>query len=201
MEITAIQFPYNTKAISKEAFEQHMILYKGYVSKINAITHDLSSKAAFDNKAAEDSADMYRGLKTGETYSLNGVILHETYFCGMTTEKTTLGVKTANLLEKTYGSFESFLACFKQCAESARGWCVLAYDQRTRQPRIFLQDAHDVGVVTMAFPIIVLDMYEHAYYLDYKTDKKAYIQAFAESINWRAVEKRCEIIAEYSCLS
>jgi len=193
MGITANQYTHNSKAISKETFEQHMILYKGYVSKVNAIDHDLSEKTAFSEKTAEDSNDMYRGLKTGETYALDGVILHEEYFWGMTCEKTEPGEKTVQLLEKTFGSFENFISCFKQCAEVARGWCVLVYDNRTKQPRIILQDAHDVGVVTMAFPLIVLDMYEHAYYLDYKTDKKAYINAFVESIDWRVVEKRFKL--------
>jgi len=183
MEISAVNFSYDSKAISKEAFESHMILYRGYVSKINDI-----SRAIASGESAGPFA--YRGMMTDETLSLNGVILHEEYFRGMSAEKSEPGEKTALIINRFFGAYDDFLSAFKECANAARGWGVLAYDQRTKSARIFLQDAHDAGVVTTAYPLLVIDVYEHAYYLDYKTDKKKYVDAFMDGINWRTVEKR-----------
>ena len=189
MEVQPINFTYNTRAMSEEAFNQHMILYNGYVTKINAVTAALKTFPPGGQDAAAAEAG-YRGLKSVESYSINGAILHEEYFRNMTNEKKSPGGRTLRLFTNTFGGLDVFLNKMTECALAARGWCLFAYEQRTNDARLVMLDAHDIGVIVTCYPLITLDMYEHAYYLDYMTDKKRYVQDFIGSIDWDVVEKR-----------
>ncbi|MCL2618849.1 MAG: superoxide dismutase, partial [Defluviitaleaceae bacterium] len=131
-----------------------------------------------------------RGLKVAETFALSGVILHEMYFQNMSAKPTSPCDKTMTVLEESFGTYDEWLIDFRACALSARGWCLLAYEQRTKTFRNLLQDAHNEGQIPGTYPLLVLDVYEHAYFLDYGTDKAAYIEKFITSINWDAVSKR-----------
>ncbi|MDR1065970.1 MAG: Fe-Mn family superoxide dismutase [Clostridiales bacterium] len=188
MEITPKKFPYDMSAISKDQFDSHIKLYNGYVDKVNEITKDL-----FDLTPpfqANATYSKYRGLKKGETYALDGVILHEAYFSNMTSAKTSPDECLHRVFDQCFGGYEGWVNDFASCAAAARGWCVFCYDQRTRSFRNILMDSHDDGMTCLAYPIIVLDMYEHAYFIDYKTDKAEYIKRFIDGICWRAAGKR-----------
>ena len=195
MELKAIEFPYNTEVISEEAFKAHIILYKGYVSTVNNTDSDFKDG---EPKTGRSKASMLKGMKHDSQYSLNGIILHEEYFRNMTKKKCVPGEKTVKLIEKCFGTMEKFVSCFTEAAAAAKGWCVLAYEQRSGDLRILLLDLHDTGVVFMACPLLVLDMYEHAYYLDYKTDKKKYIETFMNNINWDIVEMRADYVYSHA---
>jgi Fe-Mn family superoxide dismutase len=93
-----------------------------------------------------------------------------------------------------YGSFDKWKEDFTACATSARGWCILAYEQRTARCRDILLDVHDEGQIATAFPIIIIDMYEHAYFLDYGIDKASYIKRFIDNIPWDVIEKRAGLV-------
>jgi Fe-Mn family superoxide dismutase len=190
MELRAKNFEYNTTAVSAEQFAQHLKLYNGYISKVNQITSELGKDP--DTKDANATYSRFRCLKKGETYALDGVILHELYFQNMCKTKRVPLSETTEMLNSRFGGFEKWRSDFIACCESARGWCVLAYEQRTNTYRNFLQDAHDDGVVYMAYPLLVMDMYEHAYFLDYGTNKDEYIKNFLSAIDWDIVEKRIE---------
>lgn len=183
---------YNSSAISMEQFEAHKKLYLGYVDKVNEITNELVN--APRDKATSSAYSLYRGLKKGETFSLNGVIFHEAYFENMAKEPTNIGDRTKQVLTTGFGSYENWLEDFKACAMSARGWCILAYEQRTGTYRNILLDEHDVGPVGYMYPLIILDMYEHAYFYDYKTDKTQYIENFINSIDWNVIENRSSVL-------
>ena len=73
---------------------------------------------------------------------------------------------------------------------SARGWVILAYDLNDGRLHNYISDIHNQGIVLGTIPLIVLDMYEHAYFIDFGTDKKSYIDWFLSSINWEIVEER-----------
>jgi len=205
MQITAKQFQHNTSVVSKKQFEDHTTLYEGYIKMAN-LTDETLSKDAKPN-TANASGGHYRGWKKTETYSINGIILHELYFqnlesCGMSHGQgvsapvlSSLGAKTSELINGHFGSFEKWREDFTACATSARGWCILAYEQRTATCRNILLDTHDEGNITTAFPIIVLDMYEHAYFLDYGTGKDSYINRFINNLPWRLIEERAAIVA------
>jgi Fe-Mn family superoxide dismutase len=191
MELTAVNFQHNTPVVSQKQFDDHMTLYRGYITMINQTDKTLKTQPEYDT--ANASGGHYRGWKKTETYSLNGVILHELYFQNLGNNSSvhaTPGPKTTQLFNKYFGGLDKWKECFTACAKSARGWCILEFEQRTPSCRNILLDLHDEGNITNAFPIIILDMYEHAYFLDYGTDKASYISRFIENIPWGVIEKR-----------
>ena len=192
MEITPKQFPYNTGVVSRKAFDDHIVLYTSYINKTNEVTHVLTTQPEYET--ANATAGHYRGWKKGETYAINGVILHELYFQNLGSEAGPPGPKAQNLLNRHFGGPDKWKEDFTACAKSARGWCVLVYEQRTGTCRNILLDSHEDGNIATAYPIIALDMYEHAYFTDYGTDKVAYINRFIASIPWGLIEKRISVL-------
>ena len=193
MKINPLQFAFDTGAVSQRQFEEHVKLYKGYVEKTNAIGEELASGSS-ERDQANAVYSKYRGLKVSEPFALSGVILHEMYFQNMSSKPGSPCEKTMMVLEDSFGSFDGWLADFKACAKAARGWCSLCYEQRTKTFRNILQDKHDDGLIVGMYPLLVLDMYEHAYFLDYGTDKATYIDKFVGSINWDTVSKRVKAL-------
>jgi Fe-Mn family superoxide dismutase len=125
---------------------------------------------------------------------VGGVILHELYFQLLGGTKTQPGEKTAGIFDKQYGGYEYWREDFLASGLSARGWVVFLYDQRTRLYRNIVMDFHDQGYISGGYPLIVMDMYEHAYFIDYATDKTSYINGFIDAIRWDVVEKSAEAI-------
>ena len=194
MEITAIHFDYRTDVVSQKLFDDHIKLYQGYVDKTNEVTLKLAASTSADLKAANAVYSTYRGLKKGESFALDGVILHEQYFQNLAADNSPIGNRVSRLLERHWGSFDNWKAAFTATAKSARGWCILGYEQRTASCRNILLDSHDEGLICGAYPLLVLDMYEHAYAEDYGIDKAAYIDRFIANIPWGIVEKRAAAI-------
>ena len=188
MNITAMPFAYNTDVVTKKQFDDHITLYKGYVDKTNEVTRLLATEP--DYAGANATYSKYRGLKKGESYAIDGVILHELYFQNMVNENQPMGKKSKYIMDHYFGGYDKWMECFTACGKAARGWCVCSYEQRTDTCRNILLDTHDEGHICTAYPLIVMDMYEHAYFLDYGTDKASYIQKFIERIPWSVIEKR-----------
>jgi Fe-Mn family superoxide dismutase len=188
VEITAKNFEYTTGVVTRKQFDDHISLYKGYVTKTNEITHVLATDPQL--ASANATYSHYRGLKRGQTYALDGVILHELYFENLGEKTAPVGRRAQQTLDSQFGGVDKWKADFTACALSARGWCILAFEQRTGACTNFLLDSHHDGPVVGMYPLVVLDMYEHAYFLDYGTDKTAYINRFISQIPWDAVEKR-----------
>ncbi|MCL2461267.1 MAG: superoxide dismutase [Defluviitaleaceae bacterium] len=188
MTITQKDFPYATSVVSKRFYDEHLKLYKGYVEKINQISDELAKNPKYAEANAAWSH--FRGLKNGETYSMDGVILHELYFQNMGHKKQEPGPRTMKLICGRYGTYEKWCEDMTASAKAARGWVVFAYEQRSRGCLNIVQDAHDAGVLWTAYPLLILDMYEHAYYGDYGADKGKYIANFLDSVNWDVVEAR-----------
>jgi Fe-Mn family superoxide dismutase len=188
MDITAVPFAHQPGVISQKQFDDHMTLYKGYVDKTNEVTKKLLNEPRYAEANATWSH--YRGLKKGETYAIDGVIMHELYFQNLFGPQGSMGKKAGYVMERYFGGYNNWQDDFTACAMSARGWAVCVYEQRTETCRNILLDLHDEGQICSAYPLIVLDMYEHAYFLDYGTNKKDYINKFIHHIAWDTVEKR-----------
>jgi len=186
--------PFRTplNGISDRALKNHHDkLYLGYVEKKNEIENQLEQLGRTivrnGGKAGNTTYSELRGLKDGETYAVNGVYLHEWYFevlggDGMSESAPEL----ERALTNTFGSIESFIKYFSECAMAARGWTILAWDTKESRLWIYNSDAHNQGGIWGALPIIVLDVYEHAYYMDYGADRQAYLKAFWKNFNWAA---------------
>ena len=193
--VKSLDFKYNENitALSQKQFDAHITLYKGYVSKINEITDKLNSA---DNGAKDANAvySLYRGLKESESFAIDGIILHELYFENIGAGKNSPGIKTRDIINMNFGSLDDFLEDLKACCKAARGWCVFEYEPRTASFRNIMLDAHNAGNTTLGQPLLVIDMYEHAYFYDYLTDKGKYIDSLIKNINWDIVESRANHI-------
>ena len=170
----------------------HDKLYTGYVTKKNEIENRLEQLGREIVSSPTDGAgnttySELRSLKDGETYAVNGVYLHEWYFEILGGDgKFENARELTDALTASYGSVEAFIKYFSECAMAARGWSVLAWNTRESRLWIYNADAHNQGGVWGALPIIVLDVYEHAYFMDYGADRKAYLNAFWKNFNWNA---------------
>ena len=91
-------------------------------------------------------------------------------------------------ISEKWGSIENFQKYFGECAMAARGWAVLAWDLHEKRLKQYNGDTHD-HAVWGCIPIIVLDVYEHAYFIDHGSDRKAYITAFWRNLNWEVLEE------------
>lgn len=173
--------------LSETQLAEHYKLYVGYVNKTNEIREKLLRA---DRRQANATYSEYRELKLEETFSLNGIKLHELYFDNLSMAGGQPGEEIAYHLRRSFGSVENWMQDFYALGLAARGWGLLAFDLDEREVRNFLQDAHNVGVITRTVPLLVLDVYEHAYFIDYMTDKKAYLNTFFRNIDWNVVNNR-----------
>ena len=158
------------------------------VNKINEIDTILNKNP--NREASNSTYSLYRGLKRGETFSLNGVILHELYFTNIGGSVRNPSDMVTLYINNYFNSFKQWSDDFIATAKASRGWAILCYDQRSKTLRNISLDAHDVGNVNYSFPILVLDMYEHAYFLQYADNKAEYINQFMKNINWEIVDRR-----------
>lgn len=192
LQLQKVNFQYNNtiNAVSKDQYDVHFALYEGYLNKINGIWSEL--KTAPESEKANATYSKYRGLKKGETYALNGVILHELYFDNLGGSNNTQSGVALEFINLFFGSYENWKKDFIACGKAARGWAVLAYDQRSKSMINILCDSHDEGNVWNAYPLIIMDVYEHAYFVDYKNKKADYIDKFMLNINWNVVNRRAQ---------
>ncbi len=168
----------------------HDKLYAGYADKKDEIAEKLKAIShGGDISSANQTYSELRALKEGETFATNGVYLHEWYFSNLGGDGKPTG-KIAEDLGKKYGSIENFLKYFAACGMAARGWTMLTWDTHDKTLRIYNGDAHNQGGVWGALPLLIMDVYEHAYFIDYGSDRKSYIQEFLNHVNWQAVEER-----------
>ena len=167
--------------------EHHDVLYKGYVNKLNEIETKL---AAADPAEANATFSLIRELKREEVFATKAIRLHEAYFENLGGDGACKG-PALDLIRQDFGSYEKWEAQFKALGMAARGWVVLAFDYIDSKVHSYLSDIHSDGVFQTGI-LLVLDMYEHAYFIDYGTGKKAYIEAFMKNVDWEVVNKRAQ---------
>ncbi len=184
-ETKPLPFKNLTGISDKTTAIHHDKLYAGYVNKLNEVSEKLvainESGAGLD--AANQTYSELRALRDAETFAANGVYLHEYYFDGLGGSGEAHGTLVEALKEK-YGSLEKFVAFFSATAMAVRGWAVLCWDTQAKKLKIYGCDAHNQGGVWGCIPILVLDVYEHAYFIDYGSDRKAYISDWWKNLNW-----------------
>jgi Fe-Mn family superoxide dismutase len=165
-------------------------LYTGYVNKTTEIQKALDPiEHGGDVSSANQSFSSLRSLKTDETFARNGVYLHEAYFDILGGDGRPSGALSEALI-KRFGSIENFISYMTGCGMATRGWTVLAWDTQTASLEVYTADVHNQGGVWGCFPLIVLDVYEHAYFIDFGSDRKAYIEQFWKNLNWKKANER-----------
>ena len=170
--------------ISREAVEAHFKLYEGYVNKRNEI---LGKLADVDVSAANQVYSELRALKVDLSFAVGGIKNHEIYFehlGGGGGDPTGL---IGDLIERDFGSFQDWRTDLKATGMAARGWAWTAYDWDEGRLFNYVGDAQNTFPIWNATPLVALDVYEHAYFIDYQTDRASYIEAFFANLDWGVV--------------
>lgn len=176
------------KGLSDDQLKAHFTLYENYIKKINETETKIKG---FDVKNG-DSA-IYRALHLTQTFALGGVVLHELYFGNLgATEKEPKGI-LKKIIDRDFGSVQNFIGHLKLTGKIMRGWALAALNYRTGKLHIYGLDQHQQDVPNMVYPILALDVYEHAYMIDYKIDRGPYLDAFVANLNWKPVQDRLDI--------
>ena len=170
----------------RQLAEHHDVLYVGYVKKLNEIQDKLPS---VDLSQANATYSELGELKREETFAANAILLHEEYFDNLGGSGKESG-HIVDEIKEEFSSYDKWLEQFKACSIAARGWVVLALNLWDGRLHIYSQDIHNNGVVWSCVPLLVLDVYEHAYFIDYGVKRKDYIEAFFKNIDWPEVNKR-----------
>ncbi|VVB77095.1 Superoxide dismutase [Mn] 1 [uncultured archaeon] len=167
----------------------HDTHYAGYVNKRNEIEAALKTA---DLSKANANYSAYRAFKLEETWNANGAILHELYWSAMGGDgKPDESIEVVKKIIEDFGSFDAWKNDFIACGKVSRGWAVLKVDASTdAKLRNVLFDFHNVGGFVGSFPLLVLDVYEHAYYHKFGPDRASYLTAFVGNIDWKKVNDR-----------
>ena len=170
--------------ISRAAVEAHYRLYEGYVNKRNEILRRLDG---VDLRAANQISSEVRALKVELTFAVGGIKNHEIYFEHLGGDGSDPDGVARRLIERDFGSVEAWRADLKATGMAARGWAWTAYDWDEGRLFNYLGDTQNTYPIWNATPLVALDVYEHAYFLDYQTDRASYIDAFFNNLEWSAV--------------
>ena len=174
--------------ISREAIESHYKLYEGYVAKRNEI---LTKLADVDLSTANGTYSELRELKVELTFAVGGIKNHELYFEHLGGDGGDPTGAFAELVARDFGSTGAWRADLRATAMAARGWAWTAYDWDEGRLYNYIGDAQNTYPIWNATPLVALDVYEHAYWLDYRTDRASYLDAFFD--NLEALIKRRDV--------
>jgi Fe-Mn family superoxide dismutase len=175
--------------ISKRTMEEHYALYQGYVNKTNEIQEKLNS---VDRASANQIFSDLRSLRVDLSFATGGVKNHEIYFDHLGGKGGKPSGKVAEQIARDFPSYDKWLEDFKASGMAARGWVWLAYDFDWNTLTNVVGDAQNTFPLWNAMPILALDVYEHAYWLDYGRARPKYIDAFFENLDWKKVEQNLE---------
>jgi Fe-Mn family superoxide dismutase len=175
--------------ISQRTMEEHYELYKGYVAKTNEIQDKLAN---VDRASANQVFSDLRSLRVDLSFATGGVKNHELYFGHLGGRGGPATGRIAELIARDFPSVDAWLADFKASGLAARGWVWLAYDHDWNTLTTVVGDAQNTFPLWNATPVLALDVYEHAYWLDYGRARAKYIEAFFNNLDWGAVNANLE---------
>ncbi len=180
-----------TKGFSDQLLKNHFTLYQGYVTNTNKLIETLMLMVKEGKTGTPEFAELKRRLG----WEFNGMRLHEYYFSNMTKNNKELN-KNSKLYKKLieiFGSYENWEKNFKGTgAMRGIGWVVFCYDKIGNRFFNVWVNEHDVGHLAGTVPLLIMDVFEHAYMLDYGIKKADYIEAFFKAIDWNVIEERFE---------
>jgi Fe-Mn family superoxide dismutase len=136
----------------------------------------------------------YGALKRAITSKGNSVVLHEFYFDGMTPKAPDPRPGIRGAIERRFGSLEKWADDFQASAKAAAGWAMLVKHPVNNKLYNVISDEHAMGVLWMSTPLIVIDTYEHAFYIDYHNKKAEYVEKFLDHIDWAEADLRLESV-------
>lgn len=179
------------KGLSKEQIEVHLALYEGYVKHTNLIMEKIAKLKADDT---EGNAYIINELRRRLGFEFDGMRMHEYYFEQFEegAEAPSPDSPLRDAADEKYGNWESFIAHIKEVAGTRGiGWVVVYFDTKGRTLHTAWVDDHQLGQLAGLPVILALDLWEHAYMVDYRPkDKNLYVEAFLENLNWGSIERR-----------
>lgn len=192
MTYTARKFDLpDLKGLSKKQMDVHLTLYEGYVKHVNLILDTIHDLRKAD---PEKNAFVINELRRRLSFEFDGMRMHEFYFeqfekgSEVPDDKSPLRIAA----DEKYGSWELFHAHIKEVAGTRGiGWVIVYYDPAARTMHTAWVGDHELGQFAGLPIILAVDMWEHAYMVDYvPADKKSYVETFLENVNWDIAEKR-----------
>ena len=170
--------------ISRETVEAHYKLYQGYVNKRNEILGKLDG---VDLSSANQVYSEFRALKVDLTFAIGGIKNHEIYFEHLGGHGGEPAGIFGDLVRRDFGSTADWKADLTATGLAARGWAWTAYDWDEGRLFNYIGDAQNTFPVWNAAPLVALDVYEHAYFIDFATDRASYIDAFLNNLDYDVV--------------
>jgi len=170
--------------ISRITMEAHHRLYQGYVNKRNEI---LKALATVDLAGANQVYSELRSLKVDLTFAIGAIKNHEVYFEHLGGSGGDPDGAIGELIERDFDSVDAWRADLRATGIAGRGWAWTAYDWDEGRLFNYIGDAQNTYPVWNATPLVALDVHEHAYFLDYQTDRASYIDAFFANLDWAVV--------------
>jgi len=185
----------NLKGISDETLEMHFKLYEGYVKETNKLNEKISEFVK-DGKVDQDEFAEYSELNRRLGFEYNGMVLHEYYFDNLKTgggtgeADRTSGFRKA--AEESFGSYDIWKAEFVGIGKMRGvGWAICYENPANGDLSNHWITLHETGNIAGFRPVLVMDVWEHAFILDYKpADRPKYIEAFLSNVDWQAVDRR-----------
>jgi Fe-Mn family superoxide dismutase len=178
-----------TPGFSDQLLNNHFTLYNGYVTNTNKLMEEFAELEKQGKTGTPEFAEMKRRFG----WEFDGMRLHELYFGNMTKSAPALdkGSKFYAKVMEVFGSFENWEKMFKSTgAMRGIGWAILYYDPQGNQLLNTWINEHDTGHLAAATPILIMDVFEHAFITDYGLKRADYIEAFFKAIDWAVVQKR-----------
>ena len=188
-----LPYAYNALApqISEEQLKiHHLKHHQAYITGANGIFEKI-------DKARKEKTDFdVKAVAKELSWNIAGHLMHYLFWTNMAPAGKGGGGKPsgklAEAIEKEFGSFERFKDEFTKAAVGVEGsgWAVLTYCKLTERPIIMQVEKHNVNVIPHFHVLLVLDVFEHAYYIDYKNLRAKFVEAFWDIVNWAEAEKR-----------
>ncbi len=194
-DLPKLEYDYNALApvISEDLLRLHHDKHHAaYVKGANTILQKMDQARA--DKTDFDAKATFKEL----SFHIGGHLLHSLFWKNLAPSGKGGGDKPsgkiAQVIEEEFGSFEQFKKLFSQTATSTEGsgWAALTFCKKTGRPIIMQVEKHNTNVYPMFSILMVLDVWEHAYYLDYQTDRGKFVEAFWTIVNWSEVNERLE---------
>ena len=199
MTYRARQFPLSgLTGISDRTLEMHFKLYEGYVKETNTLNAHIA-EILRDGQVDQEEMPAYSELKRRYGFEYNGMVLHEYYFGNLTraggSDPSTRSAFYGAAV-KTFGSYETWKVDFVGIGKMRGvGWAICYQDPASGRVSNHWITLHEVGNVAGYVPVLVMDVWEHAFLLDYPpAQRPKYIEAFFANTNWEAVEKRVRTV-------
>ena len=184
--------------ISDQTLEMHFKLYEGYVTNTNLLT-DRIAEILSDGKVDQEELPAYSELTRRLGFEYNGMVLHEYYFGNMKKQgggDPPAGSRFRAAVEASFPSLKIWRTDFASVGKMRGvGWAITYLNPATGRVSNHWIELHESGNVAGFVPLLVMDVWEHAYLLDYKpADRPKYIESFMANVDWNAVEQRCQSV-------